>query len=147
MINRNNWNLLAGLTNVLCKFLRKNCTQSCCLRKICTQSCCLRKICTQSCCLRKNCTQSCCLSKYELYINVYNVIYQSYLGIYSAGHDTGIIIRIKHFKLQIKVSRVPLWIGHCHIWKQGHLKLHTYSFFKYIFCYVFKSLKVESYLG
>ena len=80
MINRNNWNLLAGLTNVLCKFLRKNCTQSCCLRKICTQSCCLRKNCTQSCCLRKNCTQSCCLSKNELYINVYNLENQLWLS-------------------------------------------------------------------
>ena len=34
---------------------------------------------------------------------------------------------IFHIIDQIKVSRVPLWIGHCHLYMEGHLKLRLQS--------------------
>ena len=35
--------------------------------------------------------------------------------------------RNKHFSSQIKESRVPLQIGHCHLCMEGHFKLRVQS--------------------
>ena len=61
----------------------------------------------------------------------------STMRISTAGKYIGIITNkhfqilkndnISHIMYQIKVSRVPLWIGHCHLCVEGNLKLHLHS--------------------
>jgi len=56
------------------------------------------------------------------------LLYWSDLRISTAGELKEIILnqetRQFDFIFHIKVSGVPLWVGHCHLYMEGHLNLH-----------------------
>ena len=74
-----------------------------------------------------------CLIKFELYIHVYHswlfhcwlLLWFLYICAFLLQENPLHLSdeNLFHIIDQIKVSRVPFWIGHCHFFKEGHFTL------------------------